>query len=104
MGLQGRGCDGPEAPERPLVAEEIRVTERLYDSLPAALESDHKPVVATLEVRMPVTDQARPAAPAHPRRLFRRKKAPSGALQRTASLPFCSMKLEWLRKRQPESR
>lgn len=54
-----RPSRGSEEPEAALVAEEIRVTSSSYTSVPAALESDHKPVLATLDVNMPVIDQAK---------------------------------------------
>lgn len=47
----------PEAPEPALAAEEIRVRATCYTSVQAALESDHKPVLAALSVSIPVTDQ-----------------------------------------------
>lgn len=60
---QGGAGQDPEAPPASLAAEEIRVTAASYHSLPAALDSDHKPVVAVLDVSMPVTDQARRRPP-----------------------------------------
>ena len=49
--------DDPGAPQPALQAEEIRVACRAYFSVPAAAESDHKPVLASLAVSMPITDQ-----------------------------------------------
>lgn len=47
----------PDEPEPALEAEEIRVGCSDYISVPAAVESDHKPVLARLAISMPVTDQ-----------------------------------------------
>ena len=57
-----RHLDDPGAPQPALQAEEIRVACRAYFSVPAAVESDHKPVLASLAVSMPVTDQVTAAA------------------------------------------
>lgn len=47
----------PDAPQPALQAEEICVKCTAYISVPAAVESDHKPVLGRLAISMPVTDQ-----------------------------------------------
>ncbi len=54
-----RRAEDPDAPEPALAAEEIRVKCTKYWSVPHAVESDHKPVLARLAISMPVTDQVR---------------------------------------------
>lgn len=52
-----RRSHDPDVPEPALQAEEICVKCTAYISVPAAAESDHKPVLARLAISMPVTDQ-----------------------------------------------